>query len=344
MLEQQKVSRYLLYAAGELALVVLGILIALRLNNLNEENKNQVDFGIALEQIYNSIEKDVDNEEFNAYFINQQRRLIRSLLHHPDSVPPGQLAHLLYYIDLEPGLYTLSESSFHLAQLKQYSNRRRENELVKQLSNYVNNLTNIALEKGKKVVLAPMLTSRGVPQPMLVFGYSAMNGFHGLDPEFYSSRELRMARDLIQDSLFRASLKTLASRKERLLFFSRTQINDAVSVQDLIREYQPDVRLLYEDVGILGTALQGYDDVPGVRSTPMTLSDARLGIWETTLQLNEGTVKFRTRNSWNENWGGTSFPEGKALFYGEDIPVKAGRYHILLNLKDNSYHFRLLPD
>jgi len=71
----------------------------------------------------------------------------------------------------------------------------------------------------------------------------------------------------------------------------------------------------------------------------MKLIDARQGLWETTLELKNGTVKFRTRNSWNENWGGNSFPEGKLLFYGENIPVKAGRYRISLNLKDNTYRF-----
>ncbi len=40
LLVQNKVSRYLLYALGEIVLVVLGILIALSINNWNEERKN----------------------------------------------------------------------------------------------------------------------------------------------------------------------------------------------------------------------------------------------------------------------------------------------------------------
>ncbi len=41
MLEENKVSRYILYALGEILLVVLGILIALQINNWNENSKNQ---------------------------------------------------------------------------------------------------------------------------------------------------------------------------------------------------------------------------------------------------------------------------------------------------------------
>ena len=40
MLIENKFSKYLLYAIGEIVLVVLGILIALSINNWNEERKS----------------------------------------------------------------------------------------------------------------------------------------------------------------------------------------------------------------------------------------------------------------------------------------------------------------
>jgi hypothetical protein len=39
MLTKNKFSKYLLYAIGEIVLVVIGILIALNINNRNEEHK-----------------------------------------------------------------------------------------------------------------------------------------------------------------------------------------------------------------------------------------------------------------------------------------------------------------
>jgi len=39
MLTENKFSKYLIYAIGEIVLVVLGILIALQLNNWNEQSK-----------------------------------------------------------------------------------------------------------------------------------------------------------------------------------------------------------------------------------------------------------------------------------------------------------------
>jgi len=42
MLANNKVSKYLLYAIGEIVLVVIGILIALSINNWNEQRKDQI--------------------------------------------------------------------------------------------------------------------------------------------------------------------------------------------------------------------------------------------------------------------------------------------------------------
>ena len=42
LLTQNKFSKYLFYAIGEIALVMIGILLALQINNRNEDAKNRV--------------------------------------------------------------------------------------------------------------------------------------------------------------------------------------------------------------------------------------------------------------------------------------------------------------
>ena len=53
LLSQNKLGKYLLYAIGEVILVVIGILIAVQINNLNEDKKlkNQLEtYKISLKQ------------------------------------------------------------------------------------------------------------------------------------------------------------------------------------------------------------------------------------------------------------------------------------------------------
>ena len=51
-MEQNRVSKYLLYALGEIILVVIGILIALQINNWNEERKNSIEEKTVLNSLH----------------------------------------------------------------------------------------------------------------------------------------------------------------------------------------------------------------------------------------------------------------------------------------------------
>jgi len=58
MLAENKFSKYLIYAVGEIILVVIGILIALQINNLNEQNKKE-----ELRKSYvSSLKKDLESD------------------------------------------------------------------------------------------------------------------------------------------------------------------------------------------------------------------------------------------------------------------------------------------
>mgnify|MGYP000347896072 CR=1 FL=1 len=59
LLSENKISRYVIYAIGEIVLVVIGILIALAINNNNEQNKRQNEIADYLSIIKNSISADV---------------------------------------------------------------------------------------------------------------------------------------------------------------------------------------------------------------------------------------------------------------------------------------------
>jgi hypothetical protein len=58
LLKENQLSRYILYAIGEIFLVVIGILIALQINNWNEGRKNNVKMKEYASALISNIEKD----------------------------------------------------------------------------------------------------------------------------------------------------------------------------------------------------------------------------------------------------------------------------------------------
>ncbi len=65
LLEEGNLRRYLIYAVGEILLVVIGILIALQINNWNEGRKNKLEEQktlIVLNQEFQSNLKQLDNK------------------------------------------------------------------------------------------------------------------------------------------------------------------------------------------------------------------------------------------------------------------------------------------
>ncbi len=63
LFSQNKFSKYLLYAVGEIVLVVIGILIALQINNWNETRKIKQKESLILNEIRNSIVSDLKGYE-----------------------------------------------------------------------------------------------------------------------------------------------------------------------------------------------------------------------------------------------------------------------------------------
>ncbi len=65
-IKENKVSKYLLYAIGEIVLVMIGILLALQVNNWNENRKNNNLKQSYKENLIADLNKDIDNlERFN---------------------------------------------------------------------------------------------------------------------------------------------------------------------------------------------------------------------------------------------------------------------------------------
>jgi hypothetical protein len=71
LLDGSKISRYLLYALGEIALVVIGILIALQIDNWNEEQKERQREVSYLQRLQENLNTDLEILDLNLAFYAQ---------------------------------------------------------------------------------------------------------------------------------------------------------------------------------------------------------------------------------------------------------------------------------
>ncbi len=85
LLTENKFSKYLLYAVGEVLLVVIGILIALQINNRNENKILRKEIKLNLENLTTAIKKDYEllneieiNNDFRYKSLNQLLKLVEA--------------------------------------------------------------------------------------------------------------------------------------------------------------------------------------------------------------------------------------------------------------------------
>jgi hypothetical protein len=82
-MEKNKTRNYLKYAFGEITLVVLGILIALQINNWNENRKERAIEIVLLENLQKDLSLDTldinYNLKYHSLFINEEKKLLNFL-------------------------------------------------------------------------------------------------------------------------------------------------------------------------------------------------------------------------------------------------------------------------
>jgi hypothetical protein len=345
---------------AEILLIVTGVLIAMFVNEWNERRKQAVAFEETLTRVYTDVKK----EQFQAGRDFEEARLqadlIRRMLKEPDSISNEVLPFALFYLDLPGADYVLSPAAAALREqvdlLMLNANTPRQLQVVKDLMDYTastwarQDLRGIEAVAGSgPAPLKPFLLEAGLRDPALVWGYSAMNDFEnarGPGDFAFTPEEKARARTLLSDPRLIARLQTRAAYLEnRYVADTRTRTVDALSAK--IREAYPGPQLLFRDVSVVGSAVTRGTDLDEIwsRSVRMQRVAGSGSRWALELFLDAGLIKFRTGDAWDENRGGRSFPEGRLLWFGDNIEVPAaGHYRITVDLETEDYSFIRLGD
>lgn len=88
LLSENKFNRYILYAIGEIVLVVIGILIALQINNWNEKRQRKAYEIATLQDIKSDIDANITNIEIGNTFISDAiKKSNQVIIYYKNKVP-----------------------------------------------------------------------------------------------------------------------------------------------------------------------------------------------------------------------------------------------------------------
>ncbi|MGB0916573.1 MAG: DUF6090 family protein [Flavobacteriales bacterium] len=138
LLSENKFSKYLIYALGEIVLVVIGILIAMQINNWNEQRKVDIEIGKVLKEVRNDLITDsIQIKGTHAYKIEDiriQYTVIEAL--ESGTIPYDSLEYHLGRVML-PRRLVLVDKGYQL--LKKFGLERIKDEALRnELTTYYN--------------------------------------------------------------------------------------------------------------------------------------------------------------------------------------------------------------
>ncbi len=333
LLKQKQISRYVLYALGEIALVIIGILIAIQVDNWNNERKEKNQLHATLDQVYTVFDRDLDRLIALKQGYIEQVSMIDSVSSNPQKINPSLLPFMLYYIDLGYGSLT-TEASNIVKNMNFDPEDVKQRNLAKAISEYERNflITTYFVKK----YITPVLEQANLPEPSLIFQASNQNNFQNIDLNFFNNQEIRVAQELVLSPQIQRALKSSRNQKMRNIEILDFNIGIIKAKKLAVKEYYPQVTLLYRSISLIGggTELNDWETDVDLQST-----DSGKEIWEADVNLRDGFIKFREGHDWTLNWGGKQFPQGDATWYSDNIKVQEGRYHVIFNLKDRTYQF-----
>ncbi len=339
-----RVVNYTWYAIGEIVLIVVGIMLAISLNNYNENKKQQQIFIQELEIVYNKLFEIKDLHRNHVFNLDKQENIIDAILADRFflSYPENQLPYFLYYVDLphqDWGVQPVSINNY-IKDLKPITAKQTEvyNVLLDYIEHKDYNGLMTSTHELNQAIISPDLEALGIPYPALVFGMYALNNFEFFNTmPVFSEDDVNKVKRLLKQPQMITKLHTLKAKKSLLkypYFMSPVEIDN---VSQMIKNYFPSISYQTPKIGIIGSAIEGHGWFE--TSLDMALINEEQRIFYVRVYLIEGQVKFRADNMWKKDWGGSFFPSGEAILKGDNISVPEGLYDVYFNLTELSYRF-----
>lgn len=352
-LRSGKFLSYFKYAVGEIVLIIIGIMIALYLNEKSTDQDRKKAFDTALSQIYTNLQMEKGWYSFFYASYENQSRVAHLELNDNYELPPDMEPMIVGYMNsLALGDLNLADEAI-LSALHNNITSEEETILVNKISSHYlvwkdwDNVIN-----GYKIRFLDDLFDK-YHSPFIENYILFDEGQFGGNRQ-YTDLEIEKAKQIRSDADYKTAVLSVVNRNKDLLGRYDWKIRSIQSIIDIIREHDPEIPLTFKEIGLFGTAVQdsSYEDLPKELTTlggsftviPMELSDPVKAIWEKRISLKDGGLRFREGNSALVHWGSTLKMDGNLLYSGREIPVKAGVYDVRINLTDLTYSFTQVND
>ncbi len=330
-LNSRNFLRYMHYAIGEVILIIIRIMIALYLNEWSIRKDKEEAFEIALAQVNMDLQKELDWYEFKIASYKKQSSI--AVQEYRDEQAPFNSAKMVGYLNsIALGQRDLLSETL-LQRLNESITNGNQTLLVDQISTYYATWQNWneVIETYQVPFLSDLIHEYKLP---FISNYIIFYATPYQRPDYeFTEKELQNAHKLRADERYKTGVKSIIHRNLDLVARYQLKVEQIRETMDLIREYDPSIQITYDRIGILGSATtHGWD-----RTIFMDLKDPDKRIWRIRIKLDEGDIKFRDGDSWDNNWGDNFDQDGGLIANGFNIPVKPGTYEVELNMTDKTY-------
>ncbi|MCK5442704.1 MAG: hypothetical protein KAJ23_12515 [Maribacter sp.] len=220
LLTENKFSKYLLYAIGEIVLVVIGILIALSINNWNELKKDEIKERKLLNEMVEGLEFNVSNlksilSDFKAD--DESSNLIITVIEHKRNYNDSLDYHFARALNAIP-LYPITYVAYESMKNTGFDIVRND-----QLKNEIINLFELTYSTAQ-------LRQNNLPDLWDFIGKRFMN-----DPLGWSHKPFDF-EDLVQDREFRSIINRMKSSRGYIGRAYVESLNESQRILQLIKD------------------------------------------------------------------------------------------------------------
>lgn len=234
LLTENKFSKYLLYAIGEILLVVIGILIALQVDNWNESNRKDYLFADSMDQISTSLGSDMAEFKRISDGLTNQIKLIEMVVNQPDTFNLVERPYALHYIMWDyHGVKINTGTEYYLQNLIYNPENKQQKSLAKDLTDYLWLIG--GFQSDIDIDFNEILYQHGLPRALIPV-YDGTDIFIP-DSTFYNEDQMKTATDLMYSHDIKNTLKTIKTKSQYDLASLVGFIEVAASLQSRIKNY-----------------------------------------------------------------------------------------------------------